>query len=179
MQVTSLLTREEQGHEHHHHYHHDHDHVHDESCGCGHDHEHSNVRLWQILVGVVFVANAFVVDWLFEQGTTVASVSAMIGAIVLGVPIVVVAIKDLKVGRLSINELVAIAVLAAFSSGDYKTAGVVAFFMLMGEVIETTTAVRARDAIESLIKLTPTKARRIKKDGGEEEIPASGLTIGD
>ena len=33
---------------------------------------------------------------------------------------------------LSINELVAIAVLAAFASGDYKTAGVVAFFMLHG-----------------------------------------------
>ena len=102
----------------------------------------------------------------------------MIGSIILGIPIVVVAIKDLKVGRLSINELVAIAVLAAFASGDYKTAGVVAFFMLMGEVIETNTAVRARDAIESLIKLTPTKARRIKKDG-EEEVAASELAIGD
>jgi len=55
--------------------------------------------------------------------------------------------------------LVAIAVLASFASGDYKTAGVVAFFMLVGEIIETSTAARARDSIESLIKLTPTKAR--------------------
>src|SRR5439155_24334026 len=43
----------------------------------------------------------------------------------------------------------------------------------------TTAAVGARDSIESLIKLTPTKARRIKKDGNEEEIPASDLAIGD
>ena len=163
MQVTSLLTHHEHGPE----------------CGCGHDHEHSVVHLWQAVLGVVFVLNAFIVDWLFAQGDTVASDSAFIGAIILGYPIVVTAVKDLRVGRLSINELVAIAVLAAFSSGDYKVAGVVAFFMLTGEIIETRTAEGARASIESLIKLTPTKARRIKKDGSEEEVAASELAIGD
>jgi Cd2+/Zn2+-exporting ATPase len=166
MQVTSLLTQ--------------HDHEHDESCSsCGHDHEHAPVRLWQTLVGVVFVINAFVVDWLFDQGHTIASASAFVGAIVLGYPIIVTGIQDLRRGRLSINELVAIAVLAAFASADYKTAGVVAFFMLMGEIIETRTAEGARASIESLIKLTPTKARRIKADKTEEEIAASQLAIGD
>jgi Cd2+/Zn2+-exporting ATPase len=163
MQVTSLLTHHEDGPE----------------CGCGHDHEHSVVHLWQAVLGVVFVLNAFIVDWLFDQSHTVASCSAFIGALILGYPIVVTAIKDLRVGHLSINELVAIAVLAAFSSGDYKTAGVVAFFMLTGEIIETRTAEGARASIESLIKLTPTKARRIKKDGSEEEVAASELAIGD
>ena len=134
---------------------------------------------WQTVLGVVFVLNAFVVDWLFQQGTTVASASAMIGAIILGYPIIVTAIKDLRRGRLSINELVAIAVLAAFASEDYKTAGIVAFFMLTGEIIETRTAEGARDSIESLIKLTPTKARRIFKDGSEEEVAASELAVGD
>jgi Cd2+/Zn2+-exporting ATPase len=165
MQVTSLLSH--------------HEHEHGPNCGCGHDHEHSVVHLWQAVLGVVFVLNAFIVDWLLAQGSTVASYSAFIGAIILGYPIVVTAIKDLRVGHLSINELVAIAVLAAFSSGDYKTAGVVAFFMLTGEIIETRTAEGARASIESLIKLTPTKARRIKKDGSEEEVAASELAIGD
>jgi Cd2+/Zn2+-exporting ATPase len=165
MQVTSLLSH--------------HEHEHGPNCGCGHDHEHSVVHLWQAVLGVVFVLNAFIVDWLFDQGNTVASASAFIGALILGYPIVVTAIKDLRVGHLSINELVAIAVLAAFSSGDYKTAGVVAFFMLTGEIIETRTAEGARASIESLIKLTPTKARRIKKDGSEEEVAASELAIGD
>jgi Zn2+/Cd2+-exporting ATPase len=168
MQVTSLLSR----HEHHH--------EHGESCpSCGHDHEHAPVHLQQTLVGVVFVINAFIVDWLFEQGHTVASVSAFIGSIILGFPIIVTAVKDLKRGNLGINELVAIAVLAAFASGDYKTAGVVAFFMLMGEIIETRTAEGARASIESLIKLTPTKARRVKADKSEEEVPASELAVGD
>jgi len=165
MQVTSLLSQQ------------DHAHEHGDGCGCGH--EHAPVRLKQTLVGVAFVFNAFLVDWVFDNAHTVASASAFVGAVILGIPIMTVAIKDLKVGRLSINELVAIAVLAAFASGDYKTAGVVAFFMLMGEIIETRTAEGARASIESLIKLTPTKARRLKADKSEEEVPASQLAIGD
>ena len=136
------------------------------------------MRLWQTLVGVVFVLNAFLVDWLFQQGHTVASASGLIGAVILGYPIVWTAIKDIRTGVLSINELVAIAVLAAFASGEYKTAGVVAFFMLMGEIIETRTAEGARASIEHLIKLTPTKARRITPQG-EEEVAAKDLAIGD
>src|SRR5437660_6226098 len=163
MQVTSLLSRHDQ-------------HTHDESCSaCG---KHAPVRLWQTLVGVVFVVNAFIVDGLMNHGSAIASASALIGACVLGYPIVLTAIKDLRQGILSINELVGIAVLAAFASGDYKTAGVVAFFMLMGEIIETRTAEGARASIESLIKLTPTKARRITAKG-EEEIPAKDLAVGD
>jgi Cd2+/Zn2+-exporting ATPase len=175
MQVTSLLSH--------------HEHEHGPDCGCGHDHghEHSVVHLWQAVLGVVFVLNAFIVDWLFESGGTVASASAFIGAVILIYPIVVTAIKDLRVGRLSINELVAIAVLFAFASGafgsnmsaGYKTAGLIAFLMLMGELIESRTAEGARQSIESLIKLTPTRARRIKKDGSEEEIAANELTVGD
>ena len=166
MQVTSLLSQ------------HDHD-DRSECSSCDHDHEHSPIRLWQTLLGVVFVLNAFVVDWAFDAAHTVASASAFLGAIILGYPIVATAIKDLKRGHLSINELVAIAVLAAFASGDYKTAGVVAFFMLLGEIIETRTAEGARASIESLIKLTPTKARRLKADKSEEEVAASQLAVGD
>ena len=156
-----------------------HEHEHGPNCGCGHDHEHSVVHLWQAVLGVVCVLNAFVVDWLFPAEKTLASSSAMIGSLILMYPIIVTAVRDLRAGRLSINELVAIAVLAAFSSANYETAGVVAFFMLTGELIESRTAEGARNSIESLIKLTPTKARRLAKDGGEEEVAASQLAVGD
>src|SRR5580692_8293776 len=188
MQVTSLLSRDDHGH----------DHGHKHGPSCGHDHEHATVHLWQAVLGIVLVVNAYIVDWLFPEGTTVSSFSAFFGAIILIYPIVVTAIKALRAGQLSINELVAIAVLAAFASGaigivngqsagmftanasvGYKTAGLIAFLMLMGELIETRTAEGARQSIESLIELTPTKARRILKDGNEEEIPASQLQIGD
>lgn len=155
------------------------EHSSDPNCeSCGHDHEHIPVRLPQMFVGLIFVANAFLVDWFFDKGTMVSNFSAMIGAILLGYPIIVTAYRDLRRGQLTINELVAIAVLASFASGNYEIAGLVAFFMLLGELIESRSAAGARASIESLIKLTPTKARRITGKG-EEEVAASDLNVGD
>jgi len=183
MQVTSLLSRDEHpndgcecGH--------DHPHNQDRGQGPDHGHEHIPVRLQQTLVGLIFIINSFVVEWAFAKGSVVAGVSAMVGAILLGWPIVVTALKDILRGILSINELVAIAVLAAFASGEsqvggYQTAGIIAFFMLLGELIETRTAAGARASIESLIKLTPTKARRLTPQGGEDEVAAKELAVGD
>jgi Cd2+/Zn2+-exporting ATPase len=173
MQVTSLLSREKQGAHEHDEHHHD-----DDCASCGHDHEHTPVRLTQTVVGLIFIINSYVVGSFFHTGDMVANFSAMIGAIILGYPIVWTSFKDIRRGILSINELVGIAVLAAFASGQYQTAGLVAFFMLLGEIIETRTAAGARASIESLIKLTPTKARRVLGNK-EEEVAAKELTIGD
>jgi Cd2+/Zn2+-exporting ATPase len=178
MQVTSLLSREEHGN----------DHEHGESCAsCGHDHDHSHATLplAQTLIGLLFILNSFVVNWIFGDGSSVvASGSAMIGAIILGYPIIITALQDLRRGLLTTNELVALAVLASFGSANfyglsgYQEAGIVAFFMLMGQIIETRTAEGARTSIESLIKLTPPKARRVTPKG-EEEVPTSQLAVGD
>jgi Cd2+/Zn2+-exporting ATPase len=176
MQVTSLLSRQDQdGHDHHEH---EHSADPDNCSSCGHDHEHTPVRLTQTLVGLIFIVNSFLIGWLFNADTMLDDVSAMIGAIILGYPIIWTSVKDIRQGILSINELVSIAVLAAFASGEYTTAGIVAFFMLMGEIIETRTADGARASIESLIKLTPTKARRLKGET-EEEVAAKDLSVGD
>jgi Zn2+/Cd2+-exporting ATPase len=180
MQVTSLLSRREDEHDescadggHHHHDH-------------GHDHDHAVLPLAQTLAGLVFLVNSFVITSLFaEPGNIIAAGSAMIGAIILGYPIIWTAIEDLRRGLLTTNELVALAVLAAFGSaaagfmvGGFQQAGVIAFFMLMGQIIETRTAEGARASIESLIKLTPPKARRVTA-AGEEEVETKLLAVGD
>jgi Zn2+/Cd2+-exporting ATPase len=184
MQVTSLLSRRDDGHDEScsscGHDHHDHGHDH------GHDHSHAVLPLAQTLTGLVFLVNSFVITWLFaEPGSLIAAGSAMVGAIILGYPIVWTAIEDLRRGLLTTNELVALAVLAAFGSaaagflaGGFQQAGVIAFFMLMGQIIETRTAEGARASIESLIKLTPPKARRVTA-AGEEEVETKLLTVGD
>jgi len=132
---------------------------------------------------VVFIANSFFMEWFAGTDNQVAGISAFVGAMILGFPILRLAVKDIRRGMLTINELVAIAFLAAIASGEsqlggYQTAGVVAFFMLLGELIETRTAAGARASIASLVKLTPTKARRIVGND-EEEVAASELKIGD
>src|SRR5436190_17530505 len=172
MQVTSLISRHTE---------------HDHSCTtCEHGHEHSHVvlPLKQTLLGLILWLNSYFVGWCFgDTAKPVVAVSAMAGAIVLGIPIFIAAFKDLRRGLLTTNELVALAVLASFAfgatgMGNYQEAGVIAFFMLLGQIIETHTAEGARASIESLIKLTPTKARRITKQG-EEEVATKDLTVGD
>ena len=165
MQVTSLLAQQ------------------DDCADCGHDHgglqhSHTNVKLWQTLVGLILVLNSFLVEWLSPAMVTVGDLSALAGTVVLAYPILLVAFKDLRMGRLSINELVALGVLACAAKGDFRTAGIVAFFMLLGEIIETRTAAGARASIESLVKITPTRARRLVGNK-EEEVAASALSVGD
>ncbi|MBT7027202.1 MAG: cadmium-translocating P-type ATPase [Verrucomicrobia bacterium] len=175
MQVSSLLSRKEI-HEHHH--------DHEEDCGsCGHDHDHTQFKLNTMIAGVVLIANSFFMEWFGGTDDRIAGISAFIGAIILGYPILKLAVKSILRGMLTINELVAIAFLAAIASGEsqlggYQTAGIVAFFMLLGELIETRTAAGARASIASLVKMTPTKARRIVA-AGEQEVTASELNVGD
>ncbi len=178
MQVTSLFSQKDEGKPHSDHNHSDHHHHDDDCASCGHEHEHTPIKLHQTLIGLLFIINSFIVLYFFDNGAIVSDVNAMIGAIILGYPIVFTAIKDLRKGRLSTNELVAIAVLASFASGNYQESGLVAFFMLLGEIIETRTAEGARNSIESLIKLTPTKARRVKGND-EEEVEVASLKVGD
>jgi len=159
------------------HHHHEHDGG-KHACACGHDHSHTLIPVQLTLAGVLFIINSFVLNWIYDD-SMIADFSALIGALIMGAPIVWTSVKDLWKGILSINELATLAVLAAFASGDYQTAGIVAFFLLLGEIIETRTADGARKSIESLIKLTPTKARRITEVHSEEEVPVSQLQVGD
>jgi Cd2+/Zn2+-exporting ATPase len=150
-------------------------------CGCGAptNHSHYNVRLGWMLAGAALVLNAYLAEWIYVDNTLAADFSAALGALVLALPIFATALRDLLRGNMHIDELVALAVLAAMAQGDFKTAGVVAFFMLLALVIESRTAEGAHRAIEGLIRLTPTTARRINADGKDEEIPAFQLRIGD
>lgn len=136
------------------------------------------IRLWQMLAGLLFLLNSYVVAALLEGSQSVAAGSAMLGAIILGYPIVWTALQDLRHGLLTTTELVGLAILASFASDHYQEAGVVAFFMMLGQIIEMRTAEGARASIESLIKLTPTKARRLKGNH-EEEVPVKDLAVGD
>ncbi len=113
--------------------------------------------------------------YLYGIGSFQSEFLAMVGAILLGAPIVLHAIKSIIRKEMHMDELVALAILAAFATGEYTTAGIVAFFMLLSELIETRTALGARASIESLIKLTPITANLLDSNGGEKEVNVSSL----
>ncbi len=136
------------------------------------------VQLVQTVLGVLFISNSLLVNWLLPDSRAVGSASAILGALILGGPLVWVACKDLHGGALNTNVLVSLAILALFASEHYQEAGVVSFFMLLGQIIESRTAEGALASIHSLIKLTPTKARRLQGTQ-EEEVPVHDLRPGD
>lgn len=82
-------------------------------------------------------------------------------------------------GHAHMDELVALAVTAAIALGEYQEAGIIAFFMILSNLIETRTALGARASIESLLRLTPDTAHRLLPDGTEEVVEASLLRTGD
>lgn len=148
-------------------------------CGeCSHDHSHPSGVLINCLVGSIFVINSYFLRWIGVDSFA-AEICAILGALILGFPIVLTAIKDLLKGQVYMNELVALAILASFVQQDFKSAGLISFFMLLSLVIEQKSAVGARASIEALVKLTPRTARLIDKDGNEVEVDAVSLQPGD
>ncbi len=131
------------------------------------------------LAGGMLLLNSGIAKLIYGSGSFNAEFLAMVGAILLGAPIVLHAIKSLIKKEMHMDELVALAIIAAFATQKYVTAGIVAGFMLLSELIETRTALGARASIESLIKLTPTKANLIDSDGSEREVKVSSLKPGD
>jgi len=138
-----------------------------------------SMALLGTLAGGMLLINSGIARLFYGSGSFSTEFLAMAAAILLGAPIVLHAIKSLIKRQSHMDELVALAIIAAFAMQNYVTAGIVAFFMLLSELIETRTALGARASIESLIKLTPTKANRLEQDGSEKEVKVSSLEAGD
>ena len=177
------------GHDHSEHEH-KHEHEHDATCICGHNHkleaeggvghDRSMGRISFAVLGGLLTVNSFLLGWLLPGQGFASYMSALLGAFILAFPIITTAIKDLINGKVYMNELVALAILAALASGDFQTAGIIAFFLLLTIIIETRTASGAQRSIEDLIKLTPNTARRLDGEtNAEVEVQAADLKVGD
>ena len=138
-----------------------------------------------ILVGGVLVINSYIADWVFAEqrapdgSNPYSDTLALLGTLLLGIPIIIHAAKHLFHGHMHMDELVALAVIAAIAAADYKAAGAVAFFLLLANLVETRTALGARASIEGLVKLSPKKAHRLSDGGAEELIDPRDLRAGD
>jgi len=138
-----------------------------------------SLALLGTLAGGVLLINSGIARFFYGPGSDQSLLMAMAAAILLGAPIVWHAVKSIVKKQTHMDELVALAILAAFAMGKYTAAGIIAFFMLLSELIESRTALGARASIESLIKLTPTRANLITTDGGEKEVKVGSLKPAD
>ncbi len=138
-----------------------------------------SIGLLGTLMGGALLLNSLIAQYILKIPEDQADLLAMAGAILLAAPVVWHAFSCMIQGHNHMDELVALAIIAAFAIGKYQEAGAVAFFMLLAELVETRTALGARASIESLIRITPTRANRILDNSQEEEVEASQLATGD
>ncbi len=167
-------------------------HRHSHGCACcgpatggaaGHGHQHESLlRFGTAITGGLLVLNSYLAEWFFSGRIDPFAIdlSAIAGAVILGAPILWSAVKDLVRGKVYMNELVALAILASFAIQDFRTAGTVAFLMLLTIAVEQRTAIGAEASIEALIRLTPRQARRLRPGGGDEDmVDVLDLRVGD
>ncbi len=143
-------------------------HHHEHGPMCDHESVGSlQTRLVITLIGGLFILNSYIAEHVFFTGLEeVSAVSALIGALIVGLPIILGGFKEMSRGRMHMSTLVAIAGLAAFvlggvgedGVGNYRVAGIVAFFMLIATLIEEQTAAGARESVEKLMRFQPAQA---------------------
>ena len=61
----------------------------------------------------------------------------------------------------------------------YEAAAVIVTLVLLGQVLELRARSRTGSAIRALLGLAPKTARRIREDGGEEDVPLTDVRVGD
>lgn len=137
------------------------------------------LHLFGTFLGGALILNSFILQTTSSQATETAALCAFLGALVLGLPVIYYAIESLVTGSCKMTELAALAIIASLSLGEYQTAGLLAFFMLLAELLQSRTAIGARAAIEELVRLAPLEACRITSDGKEERLLVKDLKVGD
>ncbi|MGP3505345.1 heavy metal translocating P-type ATPase [Acidovorax sp. PRC11] len=81
-------------------------------------------------------------------------------------------------GRLNINALMTVAVTGAFLIGQWPEAAMVMALYAIAEMIEGRAVDRARNAIKSLLDLTPDSAEVRQADGTWQTLPSAAVAIG-
>lgn len=81
-------------------------------------------------------------------------------------------------GRLNINALMTVAVTGAFLIGQWPEAAMVMALYAIAEMIEGRAVDRARNAIKSLLDLTPDSAEVRQPDGTWQTLPSAAVAIG-
>ena len=84
----------------------------------------------------------------------------------------------LRHGNLNINALMSIAVTGAVLLRQWPEAAMVMVLFTLAELIEAKSLDRARNAIRSLVQLTPELATVQQADGNWVELPVKAITIG-
>src|SRR5580658_7321335 len=139
------------------------------------------LRLTLALVALCLVIVAFGIPFLFPADRGVAELVAGAAAALVAVPVFVEAWASLRHPSLHgiTDRLVALALIAAWATGDLMTAALLPIIMTVGHVLEERSMLGSQEAVRALSRLTEVDSRRLLPDGSTEVIPSAQLRVGD
>ncbi|MBV9567100.1 MAG: cadmium-translocating P-type ATPase [Hyphomicrobiales bacterium] len=138
-------------------------------------------RLVLALVAGGLLIVAILWEAMFPDESALADLVAGLAAALVAIPVISAAWHGLRHPSLHgvTDQLIAMALAAAWATGELMTAAILPIVMIIGHVLEERSLIGSQEAIRSLNHLTKVGARRYLPDGELEEVAAEGLRSGD
>ena len=119
--------------------------------------------------------------WLLPEQTGVSQLLLGVASLLVAVPVMRSAWFSLRYPSLHgiTDQLIALAMLGAWATGDLLTAALLPIIMIFGHVLEERSVIGSQEAIHALGQLTRSHARKIQADGSIVEVDNGTLKSGD
>jgi Zn2+/Cd2+-exporting ATPase len=139
------------------------------------------LRLSLALAALCLLLVAFGMRFLLPAQRGVAELVAGVSAALVAVPVFFEAWQSLRHPSLHgiTDRLVALALIAAWATGDLMTAALLPIIMTVGHVLEERSMLGSQEAVRALSRLTAADSRRLRSDGTVEVVPSAQLHVGD
>ncbi|HEX5420407.1 MAG TPA: cation-translocating P-type ATPase [Gammaproteobacteria bacterium] len=139
------------------------------------------LRLTLALAALCLVIVAGGMDLFLPAQRGIANLVAGVGAALVAIPVFVEAWASLRQPSLHgiTDRLVALALIAAWATGNLMTAAFLPIIMTIGHVLEERSMLGSHEAVGALTRLTEVDTRRLRRDGSVEQVPSSELKPGD
>lgn len=119
--------------------------------------------------------------WLLPEQSGVSQLLLGFASLLVAVPVMRSAWYSLRYPSLHgiTDQLIALAMLGAWATGDLLTAALLPIIMIFGHVLEERSVIGSQEAIHALGQLTRSHARKIQADGTITEVDNGTLKPGD
>lgn len=177
------------GHDHEHHHDHDysHNHEHSQPINKSKQKQKSDLTSWRFWIenrrgqSVILAGIGLVLGLLTQYLVLpiwIARAFYGIGIVIAGYPIARAGLFELRLRRADMNLLMTISVIGAVILGDWFEGGLVVFLFSLGTTLQVFTFGRTRNAIRSLMDLTPPTAT-VKRGNQEFTVPVESIQLGE
>ncbi len=147
------------------------EHDHDSCCD-----KPTNAHFITVIISGVFTGVSFLFQW--QNLSVYGEIAFAVIAIIAGAWFIFPkAIKSLLRLSLDMNVLMTVAVIGAACINEWVEAATVVFLFSLSELLESLSVTRARNAIQSLLELSPEKAW-LKDADSLREMPVEEIKIG-